>query len=188
MNFFFESLLFRIPIGLLSRIKRILYRLVGMKMGKENRFETGLIRRASQIKIENNNTFTSNYKLWPEDSIYEGFRILIGSFNYFNKSVMIDACGEIEIGNYNMFGPDVYITDSNHTFGDGISPQKAPMQRGKVKIGNHCWIGAKAIILKNVELGDYCVVGAGSVVTKSFPNGSIIAGVPAKLLKANEKI
>jgi acetyltransferase-like isoleucine patch superfamily enzyme len=51
-----------------------------------------------------------------------------------------------------------------------------------VKIGNHCWIGAGAIILKNVELGDACVVGAGAVVTKSFPNGSVIAGVPARLI------
>ena len=81
-----------------------------------------------------------------------------------------------------MFGPDVYITDSNHTFGENVSPQNMPMQRGKVKIGNHCWVGAKAVILKDVELGDYCVVAAGAVVTKSFPTGSVIGGVPAKLI------
>jgi acetyltransferase-like isoleucine patch superfamily enzyme len=82
-----------------------------------------------------------------------------------------------------MFGPDIYITDSNHTFGIGISPSNEPMQKGEVKIGNHCWIGAKAVILKDVVLGDYCVVAAGAVVTKSFPKGSVIGGVPAKLLK-----
>ncbi len=52
------------------------------------------------------------------------------------------------------------------------------MKRGQVKIGNHCWIGAKAVILKDVELGDGCVVGAGAVVTKSFPANSRITGVP----------
>lgn len=93
---------------------------------------------------------------------------------------MIDACGKVEIGNFNMFGPDVYITDSNHTFGNDLPPSKQPMQIGKVKIGNNCWIGAKAIILKDVELGDGCVVGAGAVVTKSFPAGSVIVGVPGK--------
>ena len=96
---------------------------------------------------------------------------------------MLDACGLIEIGDNNMFGPDVYITDSNHSFGKNISPKKAPMQRGKVKIGNHCWIGAKAVILKDVELGDYCVVAAGAVVTKSFSSHSVIGGVPAKVIK-----
>jgi acetyltransferase-like isoleucine patch superfamily enzyme len=52
-----------------------------------------------------------------------------------------------------------------------------------VVIGNHCWIGAKAVILKDVVLGDYCVVAAGAVVTKSFSAGSVIGGVPAKLLR-----
>ncbi|MDQ8004879.1 MAG: acyltransferase [Pedobacter sp.] len=182
MKYFIESLFFRIPNSIKSRFKILIYRFLGARIGKKNRFEKGLLRRATQIEITDHNTFTSTYKLWPEDTAFSGKRIIIGSYNYFNKNMMLDACGMIQIGDYNMFGPDVYITDSNHTFGDGISPQKAPMQRGKVKIGNHCWIGAKTIILKDVELGDYCVVGAGSVVTKSFPNGSIIGGVPAKHL------
>jgi maltose O-acetyltransferase len=96
---------------------------------------------------------------------------------------MIDACGLVEIGDDNMFGPDVYIADSNHTFGTGISPKAAPMQRGTVKIGSHCWIGAGTIILANVELGNACVVGAGAVVTKSFAAGSVVAGVPARLIR-----
>jgi acetyltransferase-like isoleucine patch superfamily enzyme len=58
------------------------------------------------------------------------------------------------------------------------------MSDGSVKIGSHCWIGAKAIILKDVALGDYCIVAAGAVVTKSFPAGSVVAGVPAQLLRA----
>ena len=153
-------------------------------MGKFNRFEKGRIRRAAQIQIGEYNAFTSGYMLWPTDEPYNSKRIIIGNGNYFNRNLMIDACGIVEIGNANMFGPDIYITDSNHSFGDGISPKNSPMIRGKVKIGNECWIGAKAVILKDVELGDFCVVAAGAVVTKSFPAGSIIAGVPAKLLKS----
>ena len=81
-----------------------------------------------------------------------------------------------------MFGPDVYVTDSNHLFGEGEAPANLPMQVGTVRIGNRCWVGAKAVILKGVELGDGCVVGAGAVVTRSFPPGSVIAGVPARRL------
>jgi maltose O-acetyltransferase len=94
---------------------------------------------------------------------------------------MIDACGLIEIGDQNMFGPDVYITDSNHRFGPGLVLNEQPMNIGKVKIGSRCWIGAKVVILKDVELGDGCVVGAGSVVTKSVPPGAVVVGVPAKV-------
>jgi maltose O-acetyltransferase len=61
------------------------------------------------------------------------------------------------------------------------------MQKGHIKIGNRCWIGAKAIILKDVELGDGCVVAAGAVVTRSFPSGSVIAGVPARPIQKEGK-
>lgn len=182
MKYQIESFFLRIPVGLKSRIKVLFYKTIGMQLGINNRFENGLVRRATQIRIGNYNTFSSIYKLWPDDSKLDDLRISIGDRNYFNKNVMIDACGNIEIGNGNMFGPDVYITDSNHTFGKNISPKDAAMNIGSVRIGNHCWIGAKAIILKDVELGDYCVVGAGAVVTKSFPAHSVIAGVPAKIL------
>jgi acetyltransferase-like isoleucine patch superfamily enzyme len=167
----------------MSRFSILLYRLLGMDIGKNNRFEKGRCRRINQIKIGSHNAFTQGYMLWPIDETYFDKRIIIGNKNYFNRNLMLDACGTIEIGDYNMFGPDVYVTDSDHTFGFGLSPSKAPMDIGKVKIGNHCWIGAKVVILKDVELGDGCVVGAGAVVTKSFPAGSVITGVPARLLK-----
>ena len=178
-----EFLFLRVPYGIASRFRLALYKLLGMKTGRHNRMEKSRCRRVNQIEIGNNNAFTAGVMLWPEDADFKGIRIKIGDKNYFNRNAMIDACGYIEIGSYNMFGPDVYITDSNHSHGKDISPSAAPMQRGKVIIGNHCWIGAKAVILKDVVLGDYCVVAAGAVVTKSFPAGSVIGGVPAKLLK-----
>lgn len=178
----FEPLLIKSSRGLASRFRILFYRLLGLKAGKRNRMERGRCRRLSQIEIGELNSFVEGCWLWPLDSDYDGIRIRIGCQNFFNRNLMIDACGYVEIGNENMFGPDIYITDSNHSFGSGLSPQAQPMQVGHVKIGNGCWIGAKAVILKDVELGDHCVVGAGAVVTKSFPTGSVIAGIPAKVL------
>lgn len=181
----FEPWCLRVPRGLASRVRLAVYRALGMRLGTRNRMEGGgRCRRLRQIQVGDLNAFTQGCWLWPEDTDHAGIRIRIGSGNYFNRNVMLDACGLIEIGDENMFGPDIYITDSNHTFGPGVSPSRAPMQVGRVKIGNRCWIGTKAVILKDVELGDGCVVGAGAVVTKSFPSGSVIAGVPGRRLAA----
>jgi maltose O-acetyltransferase len=181
---FVEYVLFTAARGAASRLRLLMYRLLGMKMGVRNRIEGGgRVRRCSQIELGSYNAFTQGAWLWPNDVDYDGIRISIGDRNYFNRNVMIDACGLIEIGNQNMFGPDVYITDSNHRYGSGLAPNEQPMVAGKVKIGNRCWIGAKAVILKDVELGDGCVVGAGAVVTKSVAPGAVVAGIPARLLR-----
>jgi len=176
-----EPLLLRLPRGAASRVRLAVYRALGMQMAKRNRMEGGgRVRRCRQIVIGDDNAFTQGCWLWPEDSDYDGIRIRIGNGNYFNRNVMIDACGAVEIGDENMFGPDIYITDSNHLFNPGVTSKAQPMDRGTVRIGNRCWIGAKAIILKDVELGDGSVVAAGSVVTRSVVPGQVVAGIPAR--------
>lgn len=51
-------------------------------------------------------------------------------------------------------------------------------------IGNNCLIGAGAIIIGDVKIGDNCIIGAGAVVTKDVKRNSVVAGVPAKLIKS----
>lgn len=55
---------------------------------------------------------------------------------------------------------------------------------GKIVIGDNVFIGFNAIVMPGVVIGDNCVVGAGSVVTKSVPSGSVVAGVPAKVIRS----
>jgi acetyltransferase-like isoleucine patch superfamily enzyme len=179
-----EAILLKSSRGIASRVRLAMYGALGMKQGVRNRMESGRCRRLTQIEIGSDNAFTQGAWLWPVDAPFEGTRIRIGNGNYFNRNLMIDACGYVEIGNDNMFGPDVYITDSNHSYGMWLSPKEMPMQVGSVAIGNQCWIGAKAVILKDVQLGDRCVVAAGAVVAGSFPSGSVVAGVPARILSS----
>ena len=53
---------------------------------------------------------------------------------------------------------------------------------GRVKIGNNVRFGVNCIVLKGVSIGDNCFIGAGSIVTKDIPSGSVVAGVPAKVI------
>jgi acetyltransferase-like isoleucine patch superfamily enzyme len=52
----------------------------------------------------------------------------------------------------------------------------------RVEIGSNCFIGVGSIILPGVRIGNNVIIGAGSVVTKSIPDGSVVAGVPARVV------
>ncbi len=69
--------------------------------------------------------------------------------------------------------------------GNNVLGNKATGEKSKVpQIGSNVDIGIGAMIIGDVEIADNCVIGAGAVVTKSFTTpGSVIAGVPAKLIK-----
>lgn len=54
-----------------------------------------------------------------------------------------------------------------------------------VCIGNHVWIGQRAMILKGVSIGDGAIIAAGAVVTRDVPAGCLAAGVPAKVIRKN---
>ncbi|WP_026632565.1 acyltransferase [Dyadobacter alkalitolerans] len=77
--------------------------------------------------------------------------------------------------NHNYDRLDVLIKDQGTT-------------RAAIKIGENCWIGAKVTILAGVEVGRNSIIAAGAVVTKSMPENSIIAGVPAKVIKSRTNI
>ncbi|MBR2589957.1 MAG: acyltransferase [Clostridia bacterium] len=91
-------------------------------------------------------------------------------------------CWLIEIGDNVVLAPRVHILAHDASMWNDTGYTKiAP-----VKIGNNVFIGAGSIILPGVTLGDNCVIGAGSVVTKSFPENSIVAGNPARVLGTQE--
>ncbi|MCC5861412.1 MAG: gamma carbonic anhydrase family protein [Gammaproteobacteria bacterium] len=53
-------------------------------------------------------------------------------------------------------------------------------------LGNHCLVGIGSVILNHARIGNNCIVGANSLVTegKTFPDGSLIMGSPAKVVRA----
>jgi len=80
------------------------------------------------------------------------------------------------------FGNDVTIANRVLFLAHDDTPLEDTGYRkiGKITVGNNVFIGAGAIVLLNVHIGDNSIVAAGSVVSKDVPEGTIVAGVPAK--------
>lgn len=95
-------------------------------------------------------------------------KLRIGDGVYFNENMMISCKSSVTIGQGCKFGPNVSIFDNNHRFDaqNGVSNEHTT---APVSIGEHCWIGAGAVILKGVTIGKNCVIGAGCVVTQDIP-------------------
>lgn len=103
----------------------------------------------------------------------------IGERVFLNRNAFLWCANTISIGSDTIVAPDVIIRDSDGHYIDG-GEKSAP-----ITIGNHVWIGARAIILKGVTIGDNAVIGAGSVVTHDIPANCLAAGNPAKVIREN---
>ena len=77
-----------------------------------------------------------------------------------------------------IIGDDCHI-DQNVTIGGTSKKYIVP------KIGNKVYIGAGAKVIGPIVIGDNVVIGANSVVVKSIPSGSLVVGVPGKIIKSN---
>ena len=92
--------------------------------------------------------------------------------------------GPVTIGNHVNLAQGITVTALNHNFDD---PKKRIDEQGvstkPVVIEDDIWIGANAVILPGVTIGHHTVVAAGAVVTKDVPPHSLVAGVPAKIIK-----
>lgn len=115
---------------------------------------------------------------------YNG-EIIISDGVYGNRFLNLTSAKRIYIGRNVAFGPNVFLNDFDHGYLDiNMNMITSPLSiKNGIQINDDCWIGANVFITGNVTLGKHCVVAANSVVTKSFPDYSIIAGVPAKLIK-----
>lgn len=79
----------------------------------------------------------------------------------------------------------VYISDIAHGFDPekGLILEQELESKGPVYIGENTFIGYGVSVLPGVSLGKHCIVGTRSVVTRSFPDYSMVAGSPARLIK-----
>jgi acetyltransferase-like isoleucine patch superfamily enzyme len=100
----------------------------------------------------------------------------IGQYCRINRNCCLDARGSLSIGNNVSISPDATILTMQHLHND---PNFADDFRSVV-IGDHVWIGTRAMIMPGVTVGRGAVVAAGAVVTKDVAPLEIVGGVPAR--------
>ncbi len=119
----------------------------------------------------------------PDQELISDEILVIGDRCLIGRNSSIVAHLSVDIGDEVYFGPNVYITDQNHTNVDPDLPigrQLVPEQA--VRIGAQSWLGTNVVVTPGVTIGRRVSVGANSVVTSDLPDGCVAAGAPARVI------
>lgn len=110
----------------------------------------------------------------------------IGKYAFIGQDlIIVDEVvdkGKVTIGDRVAIAPRVTLVVSSKPNWSHITPY-VTILRGSITIDDDAWLGAGCIVLPNVHIGKGAVIAAGAVVTKNVPDYTVVAGVPARLLK-----
>ena len=124
-------------------------------------------------------------------AFHYGKHTKIGKDFFANFNFTVQDDGQVTIGDFCNFGPNVTIVTPVHPM---VASERRVMLTAQgekkhlcyakpVHIGNDCWFGASVTVCPGVTIGDGCVIGAGSVVTRDIPPNSFAAGVPCQVIR-----
>lgn len=116
----------------------------------------------------------------------EGPKLVIGDGTAIQLYFHCGAAGRVTIGRNVLVGGSVYITDHDHSYDEpDLSARESPRLRvAPVEIGDGAFLGEGCMILKGVRVGKRAVVAAHAVVTHDVPDFTVVAGIPARVIKA----
>lgn len=115
--------------------------------------------------------------------VYAPERMRLGSQVDIGENVVLRASGGLVIGSRVLIAAGAMIVTTGHPL---VPPRWNRSIEQPISIGDDVWIGAGALVLPGVTIGDGVVVAAGAVVSRDVPPFSVVAGVPAVVLKTIE--
>ncbi|MDF2157238.1 DapH/DapD/GlmU-related protein [Algoriphagus sp. CAU 1675] len=125
----------------------------------------------------------------PTVTLFPPFMTNFGKFTKIGKHVFINhGCSFLDLGgitieDHVLIGPQVKLVTENHP----LNPEnRRGMLAKPIVIQKNAWIGAGVTILPGVTIGENAVVAAGAVVSKDVPSNTMVAGIPAKIIKSIE--
>jgi acetyltransferase-like isoleucine patch superfamily enzyme len=109
----------------------------------------------------------------------------IGKCVLIGRRGVINTSGFLEIGNYCIFGPNVYVGDADHIYTNIYVPilTAGATENRSAVIEENCWLAMNSVVSGNLVVGRGSVVGANTVVNKSVPPFSVVVGNPSKIVK-----
>jgi acetyltransferase-like isoleucine patch superfamily enzyme/SAM-dependent methyltransferase len=155
--------------------------LVFTRLGRGARFQgwIDIPQRHGRISIGRNAHVCARV----EFSVPNNAELIIGDGTFIGRGTLISAHRRVTIGADVLVAENVSIHDNNHKMGDPARPiQQQGFEAEPLEIGDDCWIGARAVLVKGAGLGRRCILGAGAVLTKRLPDHTRAAGVPAQPL------
>lgn len=122
----------------------------------------------------------------PLKSGEAGKGVWFGANGSYNRNLTVYCADSVKIGKDVLFGSNVLISDNEHGTDpemEGVPYRDQPLKTKPVEVGDGCWICEDAKILGGAHIGEQCVVAAGAVVKGTYPARSMIAGMPAKVIR-----
>ena len=109
----------------------------------------------------------------------------IGSKSVLGRDNTINCYLDVHIGAEVLISDWVYICDFDHGTDDlGVAIRSQGLVKSPVRLGDGCWIGTKASILRGSLVGEHSVIAAHAVVRGVIPAFSVAGGIPARVLRS----
>lgn len=109
--------------------------------------------------------------------------VVLGNRVEINNFAVVDGTGGVTIGDDSLLGPGVRVISYRHGTALGSSIRSQSVVAKPISIGHDVWICANAVILGGVTIGDGAVIAAGAVVRSDVAPYTMVAGVPARMIK-----
>jgi acetyltransferase-like isoleucine patch superfamily enzyme len=109
--------------------------------------------------------------------------LTIGANTLITGPLSIDLEAPVQIGDRVRVGHDVLLLTVDHRIGDPDYRCGESVAR-PISIGDGSWLGSRVVVLPGVSIGEGAVVAAGAVVTRDVPPNTLVAGVPAQVVRA----
>lgn len=134
-----------------------------------------LVRRGGTLRVAGLMAIHTEFRIWVNEDA-----TLSVSSGYINAGLNLSCFEAITIGDDCAIASGVNLRDADNHRLSGVPAGSAP-----IVVGDHVWIGMNATVLKGVHIGSGAVVAAGAVVARDVAPGTLVGGVPARVLRTD---